>query len=216
MSVLTTTCSHCGASPVPHTVHTAWKSHADELNVAVHCPTCSKPSIIVLRAGSTSRATVDWFGTTTAKGNVDLVTESGWSIAAQYPESGKTEVPEHTPSDIGRLYRQAHSAKARGERETAGFVFGKVLEVSLKKIDPDTKGSLSDRIDAVAAKDRISGDVKKWAHEIRIVRNDAVHEVDEPSESDIAEIAEFVEAFLIFVFTMPKKYELRTSRKTPK
>jgi hypothetical protein len=120
-----------------------------------------------------------------------------------------------TPTDIGRLYQQAHSAKARGERETAGFVFGKVLEVSLKTIDPNAKGSLAERIDAIAETGRISRDVRKWAHEVRIVRNDAVHEIEEPSESDIAEVAEFVEAFLTFVFTMPKKYELRASRKAP-
>jgi hypothetical protein len=125
-----------------------------------------------------------------------------------------TDIPEHTPPDIARLYKQAHSAKAREERETAGFILGKVLEVSLKLMNPDIKGPLAGRIDKMAETGRIPDDVRKWAHEIRIVRNDAVHEVDEPSASDIEEAAEFVEAFLTFVFTMPKKYELRASRKT--
>ena len=48
---------------------------------------------------------------------------------------------------------------------------------------------------------------------LSIVRNDAVHEMTESSEADINEMAEFVEAFLVFVFTMPKKYELRASRR---
>ncbi len=108
---------------------------------------------------------------------------------------------------------QAHSAKNRNEREAAGFIFGKVLEVSLKTIGADLKGTPAKLIDTLAETGRLSSDVQKWAHEVRIVRNDAVHEIAEPSEDDIKEMAEFVEAFLIFVFTMPKKYELRASRK---
>lgn len=214
MTMLTTACPHCGATPVPLAVHGTWKNNAGGINVAAHCPTCYKPSALTLHSAGKARVTSEWFGTSAAKGNVDLLAESGWSIFAHYPKAVTADVPEHTPADIARLYRQAQSAKARGERETAGFVFGKVLEISLKLIDPEVKGALATRIDKLAKTGRISDDVRKWAHEIRIVRNDAVHEVDEPEESDIEEIAEFVEAFLTFVFTMPKKYELRASRKT--
>jgi hypothetical protein len=145
--------------------------------------------------------------------NVDLLTFSGWEIFAIWPKPAQVVAPQFTPPDIARLYTQAHSAKNRGEREAAGFVFGKTVEVSIKAIAPNSKGSLAARIDQLAESGNLSADVQKWAHEVRIIRNDAVHETTEPSAQDISEIAEFVEAFLIFVFTMPKKYEMRASRK---
>jgi hypothetical protein len=171
-----------------------------------------QPSIVTLVLSGDSKVTPDWFLTNAASENIDLVTQSKWLIGPKYPKASDTDVPEHTPPDIARLFKQAHSAKNRGERETAGFVFGKVLEVSLKTLDPAAGGTLASRIDTLAANQKLPAEVKQWAHEIRIVRNDAVHEVTEPSEADIAEITEFVEAFLSFVFTMPKKYELRKSR----
>jgi hypothetical protein len=213
MSVLTTVCPHCGADPVPLTVRRAWEKGTHQVTVAADCPKCTMPCVMVLVPGSNRRATTQWFSTTDAYGNIDLLTQSGWEVFAKFPDPQTIPVPQFTPPDIGRLYLQAHSAKNRNEREAAGFIFGKVLEVSLKTIGPELNGTAASRIDALADSGRLSSDVQKWAHEVRIVRNDAVHEIAEPSEADITEMAEFVEAFLVFVFTMPKKYELRASRK---
>jgi hypothetical protein len=215
MSVLTTLCPHCGADPVPLTVRAAWKRDSDQIAVAADCPKCTRPCAIMLIPGPNKKATADWFGMPLPSNapSVDLLTHSGWEILEIWPKPLQVVAPQFTPPDIARLYTQAHSAKNRGEREAAGFVFGKTIEVSIKAIAPNSKGSLAARIDQLAESGNLSPDVQKWAHEVRIVRNDAVHELTEPSEADIAEMAEFVEAFLIFVFTMPKKYELRTSRK---
>jgi hypothetical protein len=213
MSVLTTACPHCGADPVPLNVKRAWEKAPNMVSVAAECPKCKMPSVMVLAPTGAPKATAQWFTTTAASENVDLLTASGWEIFVTFPDRKTIPVPQFTPPDIGRLYLQAHSAKNRNEREAAGFIFGKVLEVSLKIIGPNLKGSAAQRIDALAESGRLSADVRKWAHEVRIVRNDAVHEMTEPSEADINEMAEFVEAFLVFVFTMPKKYELRASRR---
>jgi hypothetical protein len=216
MSVLTTLCPHCGADPVPLTVRVAWKRDPDQIIVAADCPKCTLPCTILLVPGPDKKATADWFGMPLPSNtpNVDILTFSGWEIFTVWPKPSLVVAPQFTPPDIARLYTQAHSAKNRGEREAAGFVFGKTVEVSIKAIAPNSKGSLATRIDELAQSGHLSPDVQKWAHEVRIIRNDAVHETAEPSEQDIAEIAEFVEAFLMFVFTMPKKHEMRTSRKS--
>ncbi|MCV0369591.1 MAG: DUF4145 domain-containing protein [Filomicrobium sp.] len=59
----------------------------------------------------------------------------------------------------------------------------------------------------------IPADVAKWADEIRIVGNDAAHDAAELAKEDVDEIAEFVDAFLQYVFTMPAKFARRQSRK---
>jgi hypothetical protein len=170
------------------------------------------PAALLLSPGRDMKATADWFLTGNSKGNVDAAVESGWNVITSFPSYQEKEAPQHTPSDIARLFKQAASAQQRQENEAAGFLFGKTLEASIMKLAPDVTGTLAQRIDRLAQKGEISSDVRNWAHEIRIIRNGAVHEAAEPPSQEIAAIAEFTEAFLLFVFTMRRKYEDRQSK----
>jgi hypothetical protein len=182
----------------------------------VLCPTCRLPSALALSQGKSPTATADWFLTADAKGSIDILVKTGWEVATTFPEFREKEAPQHTPDDIARLYKQAASAQSRQENDAAGFLYGKTLEVAIKRLAPSTTGTLAQRIDRLSQDGIISEDVRKWAHEIRLVRNDAVHEINEPVTDEITAMAEFTEAFLMFVFTMRKKYEDRKSKQANK
>jgi hypothetical protein len=212
MAVISSKCPGCGAEPMPLVVQTYSKRDDAMIYAFVVCPTCNLPAALVLTPGQHNRATATWFMSTSARGNVDAAVASGWDVRASFPTFQEKEAPQHTPGDIARLFKQATSAQRRQENEAAGFLFGKTLEASIKKLAPETTGTLAQRIDRLAETGDISADVRKWAHEIRIIRNDAVHETIEPPPEEIAAIAEFTEAFLLFVFTMRRKYEDRKSK----
>lgn len=118
-----------------------------------------------------------------------------------------------TPPDIDRDFKQTAAARQRTELDAAAILFGKVIEITTKHLDATLRGTLQQRIDALAQSGKISDQLKQWAHETRIVRNDAAHEATEPEKRDVDEIAEFVEAFLEHVFTLPTKFANRQSRK---
>jgi len=90
---------------------------------------------------------------------------------------------------------------------------GCFTETAVKVLDPDTKGSLDKRIDALAKVGKLPEAVGKWAHEVRFVGNEAAHEHDEPTRESIDAVGEFVEAFLQYTFTMPKKVANRLTAK---
>jgi uncharacterized protein DUF4145 len=214
MSILTTMCPHCTVDQ-PLQVLQVYLCRDGDVAVFSICPRCDKPVAAIIEPGRDREATAEWFRTGWRE-NVDLLTFAKWEIRYLFPKLEQRQAPEHTPPDIARIYKQACSAQSRGELEAAAILFGKTLEVAIKQLDPDAKGTLKQRIDRMAQENQIPGDVVTWATEIRIVRNDAAHQLEEPNPEDVSEIGEFTDAFLMFVFTMPKKIATRKSRKVPK
>jgi Domain of unknown function (DUF4145) len=214
MSILTTVCPHCTIDQ-PLSVKQVYVCRDDDVAVFAVCPRCDKPVAAVIEPGPDRTATAEWFSAAWPE-NFDLLTYSNWEIRYLFPKLQQKQAPEHTPADIARIFKQACSAQSRGELEAAAILFGKTLEVAIKQLDPEAKGTLKQRIDQMAQKSKIPNDVVTWATEIRIVRNDAAHQLEEPNLQDVAEIQEFTEAFLMFVFTMPKKIATRNSRKASK
>ena len=45
--------------------------------------------------------------------------------------------------------------------------------------------------------------MKKWAHEIRHLRNDATHEEDPFTDDEAQALQSFTELFLTYAFTLP-------------
>ena len=85
----------------------------------------------------------------------------------------------------------------------------KVLEASVKVLNPDSKGVLYKRIEKLYELGKITDDLKKWAHIIRDDGNEATHE-DEPTTVGFAtELFAFSELFLMYTFTMPGMVEER-------
>jgi hypothetical protein len=209
MTIIATTCPHCDADR-PLDVQKCVKRNVYTAIIFTICPTCRLPVSLLLTQGADESKSINWFLEISLGTNVDMITETNWMIIGVFPALSKKNAPEFTPPDVAKLYVQAISSQARQEREAAAFLFGKVLELAIKTRYPDTTGTLAQRIDTLADRGHCK-EVKEWAHEIRIIRNIAVHETVEPHEEDIVAIAEFTEAFLMVVFTMNVKYAQRAS-----
>jgi hypothetical protein len=182
----------------------------DLIIVACDCPTDGLPTALILYDGPDATVTSDWFLRGQAEANADLLAESGWSVMRKFPEANEPQAPDHTPENIARIFIKAKSAQRRGDRDSAAFLYRKAIEVAVKDLDTaERKGTLQARIDALAAKDTVPRQVGEWAHEVRIIANEAVHEEEEPTEEEVQQIAEFAEAFLQYVFTMAEKYRRR-------
>lgn len=213
MAVLTTTCPHCGADPVPLTVHAYRKRDDHTVYVFTTCPKCLFPTSVLLSKDVDAKATSEWFLQSAAKENIDVIEMSGWRLLLTFPTETSNRVPEHTPPDIARVFRQAKAMHRRNELDGAAILYGKVIDIATKAIDSSIVGGLAARIDKLAEAGKLPTEVRAWAHEIRIMRNDAAHTAEEPKKTDVDEIGEFAEAFLEYVFTLPTKFKNRQSRK---
>lgn len=213
MAVLTTTCGHCSTERIGLHVR-GYAPAGGGVAAFTTCPACTQPAVHLLRPGPKSKAVENWFYSSHARNDgIDTLTQTGWAIHASYPAALVPQAPDHCPEDIARIYVGARLAFGRGELDAAGMMVRKVLEVATKQVLPENNGTLASRIDEMAKANLIPEAVKSWAHQIRIIGNEAAHDAVEPPKSEVAEAIEFADAFLIYVFTMPERVRQRHSRR---
>jgi hypothetical protein len=95
---------------------------------------------------------------------------------------------------------------------TACTAYRKTLDIGLKKYDANLKGTLYERIDTLAARHDITPAMQEWAHQVRLIGNDANHEDQEPKEGDIEAIGGFTETLLKYLFTLPAEVKARKEK----
>ena len=167
-------CPHCGASRVGMTIRSKWSNARNQGVVFASCNHCSEPVTAV-------------FGLSTpppnfVANNMDVVPGPGFRLVAIYPSPRDSVAPDHVEPGLAKLFVQAEDARARGQYHTAGMGLRKTLDVALKVFDPSMKGDLFTRIDALAEKHDITPAMKDWAHQVRLMGNEATHDHDEPAK----------------------------------
>lgn len=130
-----------------------------------------------------------------------------------YPEPTQPIAPAHLPSNVEGYFNQAtHNIKIGPD--AAGAMFRKCLDVGLKKIDPDGKGNLVNRIDAAAEKQLITPDLAGWSHHIRLEGNDASHDEDPYTPEEAQELYDFTDLVLRYLFTLPEEVKQKRASVT--
>ena len=140
--------------------------------------------------------------------------EVGWVIAKFWPEVPGPLIPELLPPDIERIYLQAErNFPVSGNEEAAGTMYGKALDISLKKIDPTLTGMLGPRIEKLARDGKLTPDIAEWSRHIRDIRNDAVHEEDPITREELVDLRNFSEMVLRYLFSLPNAVRKRRGEK---
>lgn len=201
-------CPHCEAQQMTMKVHHRAATR-EGLGIAyAQCGACSLPvvAVVTVTGKSQVRDIQTWIGAGT-----DVIRDTGLEVVFVIPDTKESSAPEHIPTGTSRVFVQAQNARKRGDRDTAGMAFRKTLDIALKAFDSSLKGDLFTRIDALAASHAITPAMKDWAHQVRLIGNDAAHEDDEPSEQEIEAIALFTETLLKYLFTLPAEVSARTA-----
>jgi len=54
-----------------------------------------------------------------------------------------------------------------------------------------------------------------WAHQVRLIGNEAAHDIDVPvTKQDARDVLDFTEAIMIYVFSLTKRFESLKRRRT--
>lgn len=193
MGVLKRDCPHCETKDMAFSSFAATK-RKDFWVTALQCNGCHSGYVIELETQSV-KGPHEYQG--------DIESNNYYKITAEYPREIEKSTPEYLPENIAKFYNQAMSALRRNDYDSSAMMSRKVLEVSVKNIHPDGKGSLYKRIETLANEGLITSDLKDWAHLIREDGNESAHEEVPVTQKFAESILSFTELFLLYIFTMP-------------
>jgi hypothetical protein len=177
-------------------------------NAFFSCPSCRKPSAAQINADLHGKQSVE---ITQLEGSWPRsLRDGGYLLKEMYPQPISTAAPESVPDNVRRNFVQAEEARVRKHRETAGMAYRRTLELALKDIAPELKGTLEKRIDKLAEQSRLTPDLAEWAHSVRELGNEATHDAPEPSAEDVIDLASFTKVVLEYLYTMPAKVRARS------
>lgn len=123
-----------------------------------------------------------------------------------YPSPHKMSM-EGIPATARRAYSDATDAFKAGLYDLCVIMSRKCLEAVCQELGA-RKGSLKQRLSEFRDQGTIDKKLFEWADELRLIGNDAVHELEIGTKQVDAEDAlDFVEAILMYVFTLNKRFE---------
>ena len=210
-------CPHCGATKMTFTTCTVDALGDYYGNAFFSCPGCRWPVAVTfgkLPAGRVAGAAplAPKVSARDLHGSWKQTIEAaGYVIVRISPPPVQSAAPDAVPQAIARNFIQAEEARKRMHREAAGMAYRRVLELALKDLAPEQKGTLEKRIEKLAEAGRLTPDLATWAHSVRQLGNEAAHDEPEPSEEDIDDLGGFTRVVLEYLYTMPAKVRRRAT-----
>lgn len=142
-------------------------------------------------------------------GEFETITEE----SVLYPSESKL-LPDALPAAIKTAYDQALRSLNASLFEPCVLMCRKCLEGVCKILKANGR-DLNVRLSKLSEAGHIDSRLLSWAHQIRLIGNEAAHDIDTPvTKQDARDILEFTEAILIYVFSLTKRFESMQARRT--
>jgi len=167
------------------------------------CPRCNFPTMVLFK---TTHETLVGLKRLSERGSGATVTTPVFGIVEQYPQINEPDTDPRWPDSIRRKFSDAQ--RMQQQQMSPSIILttcGTVLELAMKALDQsDSRTSLFKRIENLHTAGVITSPIKDWAHDIRLDRNDAVHD-GEGDENDAVEYIEFLKMFFNMAFSLPNR-----------
>ena len=121
------------------------------------------------------------------------------------PKPPEIDIPANLPKNVEDKFLQAERLSRQIDmRDPAGNAYRATLERSILHINASlTGGNLYSKIEKLANNGQITEDLKNFAHQIRVLGNDATHNDDDITQEELNNLRIFTRMFLMYVFTLP-------------
>lgn len=120
---------------------------------------------------------------------------------------------EAIPDPIAKIYSKAKECFEKSLYEPSAIMTRKCLEAICRDFGATGK-SLAEKITSIRAKNRIDDRLQLWATELRLIGNDAAHDLEiEISRQDAEDSLAFLNALLLYVYTLDAKYNIFIARR---
>jgi len=125
--------------------------------------------------------------------------------AMLFPAAGHRGIPG-LPEPVRRTYGSAQSCFETGNFEPCVVMCRKCIEAMCVSFGVES-GRLVDRLRELRDSGRLETRLFEWADHLRLVGNDGAHDSDgRISKQDAADSLDFVEAILLYTFTLEKRF----------
>lgn len=125
--------------------------------------------------------------------------------AMLFPTPDRRGIPG-LPEPVRRTFRSAQSCFETGNFEPCVVMCRKCIEAVCAFLGIQT-GSLAERLRKARDSGRIEARLYEWADELRLIGNDAAHDLDvRISKQDAVDSIDFVEAILLYVFALDQRF----------
>lgn len=151
-----------------------------------------------------------------------LVRESYYGIPAEfetitettilYPSGSKLQL-EGLPSNIRSAYDQAARSFTAALYEPCVLMCRKCLEATCVTLGGSGR-TLDAKLKSLFEAGKIDVRLLDWAHEIRLIGNEAAHDITTSmTKTDARDVLDFTEAILIYVFSLTTRFEAFKGRR---
>lgn len=191
-------CPHCETKAHLELIHNDHylARNGDQYNhVSFRCKPCQKLSVRVFRSTQNSYS------------QEQMLSLDNW--VAWYPANNTTpseKYVQYAPMSVVEDYAEGLVCLSSGANRASVSMFRRAIQNAMIDLGADVKLDLIDQIKNVGT---LTKDIKDWAHNIRIFGNWGAHPQDDMLH-DItpelaAEVKDFVDEFMNYVFVMPGK-----------
>lgn len=208
MATMIYDCPHCGGQRMGFTYEAAFPSNGfGGYGLVFNCNGCEKPVTAVFTPEE------GWAPPSQYAGNL-LDDRSPFTLIAIFPESSADDTPSNIPEPVQRAFRQAAGSLRAGHYDAACSMYRKAMELGLKAFSPDIEAwKIEKRIDKLASENRITAELKAWAHELRLDGNDAVHGDEEATAEVANQMHQLCRFLLIYLYTLPAQVAVAQARR---
>lgn len=210
MATLTRDCPHCKDKSSSFTIR--WSdicirggqgSHV----AAATCGGCGLPICFQVRTTNNNpvmgiNGSLDTFGSAV--------------VGVIWPIKEGPSIPRHLPPDYAAKIQEAENAFHAKLPTAAAGLFRALVDTTTKRqltdSELETKGVLMVRIDRLADNHVIPKAVAEWAHEVRAIGNEGLHEEMVVSPEDAEATRNFAQTYLRYAFELPGDIAARRTK----
>lgn len=139
---------------------------------------------------------------------------NGTRISRIWPEIPKPKRFDYLPIKVDVAMRDAEGARScKAPNRVVRSTYRTVIDVATQHIFKENPASfdnstnrqpnLHNRINMLAAEGFLTPSLRDWAHGIRDITNEDIHTSSPVSDEEVAEIAEFTDMLLQYLFELP-------------
>lgn len=209
MAIMITTCPHCSAASMTFTLagEYAINEMPSQRFLFGRCGGCQYP----IAARVHHRHGGSWAGKDLVG---DIFKLRDYHCLKIWPSFETVAAPDSVPDKVGRNFIEAAEARRRQSWNAACGMYRRTMEIALKSFAPDVEAwKLEKRIDKLASEHRITPEIQKWAHELRLDGNEALHGDGDADQNMADQMHHLTHFLLVYLYTLPADIEAVRERR---